>query len=233
MLPGWPTVYTLGYTLAMSELAIARSLILRSDDAVCATALAWGHGVCRACGVEVRTRGAETVDWSEPHVVLSNHQSLLDIPVILSGLGRWIGFLTKKELFHVPAFGGAIDRLGCVPIDRSDSRHARQALEGAAKRVREGSSIVVFPEGTRSPDGSLLPFKKGPFHLIQQSGVSAIPIALRGTRDILPRGSLRPRPGTVELRVGPPLRSDDDSADARERLRARAQAEIGRLLSEP
>lgn len=194
----------------MSELAVVRSVFQRSDVPVREVALAWGKNLCRDCRIEVKTSALDTVDWSQPLVVLSNHQSLVDIPVILAGIGRPFGFVTKKELFRIPAFGTAMVRLGCVEIDRRDRDSARQSLAEAARSVREGASIVAFPEGTRSADGSLLPFKKGPFYLIQQSGVGAVPIALRGTREVLPRGSLQPRAGTVELRVGTPLRCEDD-----------------------
>jgi len=232
MVLAWTSLRAFAYTLAMSELAVARSVVQRSDAPVREVALTWGRNLCRDCRIEVITRGRDNVDWSQPLVVLSNHQSLVDIPVILAGIGRPFGFVTKKELFRIPAFGTAMSRLGCVEIDRGDRESARRSLAAAARRVREGASIVAFPEGTRSVDGALLPFKKGPFYLVQQSGVSAVPIALLGTRDILPRGSLQPRPGTVQLRVGTPLHCEDDSAQARDELRSRAHEQILRMLQE-
>lgn len=233
MVPSWTALRAFAYTLGMSELAVARSVLQRSDAPVRDVALAWGQGLCRQCGIEVRARGLDQFDWSQPAVVLSNHQSLVDIPVILAGIGRPFGFVSKKELFGIPAFGTAMIRLGCVEIDRRDRDSARQSLSAAARRVRDGGSIVAFPEGTRSADSGLLPFKKGPFYLVQQSGVCAVPIALRGTRDILPRGSLQPRPGTVELRVGTPLRCEDDSPQARDRLRSQTHEQILQMLREP
>ncbi len=232
MVPSWTALGSFAYTFAMSELALARAMLQRSDDPVRQVTPDWGPGLCRRCGIEVRTQGLDHFDWSQPVVVLSNHQSLVDIPVILAGIGRAFGFVTKKELFRIPAFGQVLVRLGCVEIDRRDRDSARQSLAEAARSVREGASIFAFPEGTRSADGALLPFKKGPFYLIQQSGVAAVPIALRGTRDILPRGSLRPSPGVVELRVGRPLRCADDSAQARDDLRTQAYEQILEMLRE-
>jgi len=152
-------------------------------------------------------------------VVASNHQSLFDIPSIIVALDKAFGFLTKKELFRMPLFGRAMRRLGCVSIDRADPQSARKSIAVAAAQVRAGSSLVVFPEGTRSPDGRLLPFKKGPFYLVQAARVPMIPVGVVGTHRVLSKSGVLIYPGEVEVRVGRPILCAGDSGPAREQLR--------------
>jgi 1-acyl-sn-glycerol-3-phosphate acyltransferase len=231
MIPALNSVYSIGYTLLMAQRAVLAAKARRSDGVVGEHALRWARQMLETCDVRVRAEGVEAVDWSEPCVVASNHQSLLDIPAILAATGRPFGFLTKKELFRIPAFGDAMLGLGCVAIDRGDPRSALRSLRLAAERVRAGASLVVFPEGTRSADGRLQPFKKGPFHLIQAAKVRTIPVAVVGTRLVLPRDTLLIRAGEVSVRVGAPIEVAGDRASDRERLRAQAEEAVARLLA--
>src|SRR5690606_8957248 len=132
------------------------------------------------CGVEVRVTGMNEALFTEPSVILANHQSLFDIPVLYVALPEAYGMLAKKELFAVPFFGRAMHMLGCVPIDRARRADGIAAIGEAAKLVRGGNTIVVFPEGSRSRDGKLRPLKKGPFHLAQMAGVPLLPVGIRG-----------------------------------------------------
>lgn len=230
MNPVVSTIYTLSYTFAMSERALLAAAV-RGDAAVKGVALQWAQNMCRRCDVQVRVAGAERVDWDKPLVLVSNHQSHYDIPVIMAGLGRAFGFLTKSELFRVPAFGRVLRKLGCVSIDRRDQGNARSALAEGARRVRDGAQLVVFPEGTRTSDGTLQPFKKGPFFLIQEAGVAAVPIAISGTFRVLPKHARVVRPGQVSLEVGEPIVIENKTVEARERLRSRMHAVIGEMLA--
>jgi 1-acyl-sn-glycerol-3-phosphate acyltransferase len=230
MNPVVATLFTLSYTFAMSERAVLASALRGSDRVVRDVALQWSQNLCKRCGVVIETRGADRVDWERPLVIVSNHSSHFDIPVMMSGLGRPLGFLTKSELFKIPAFGTAMRKLGCVAIDREQTASARAALQLGARRVREGAQLVVFAEGTRTDDGALKPFKKGPFYLIQQAGVQAVPVALVGTRKIAPKHTLRVNAADVSLRVGEPILCEDDSSEARERLRVRMHAAVSALM---
>ncbi|MBI4700101.1 MAG: 1-acyl-sn-glycerol-3-phosphate acyltransferase [Deltaproteobacteria bacterium] len=217
------TLFAMSYTLAMSRRALVAARRERSAEAVRRTAVEWADTLCERLGVRVRAEGIDAVDWDRPLVVMSNHQSLIDVPVIVSGLGRAFGFLAKKELFRVPFFGRAMTGLGCVCIDRGDATSAHRSIAAAGAQVRAGSSIIVFPEGTRGPGGRLLPLKKGPFYLVQAASVPIVPLGLSGTGRVLSRNGLLIYPGEVRLRVGAPLACAGDSAEAREELRARTR----------
>lgn len=230
MRPAFATVFTITYTLAMSEKAILASALRGTDEVVRDVAYEWAKNLCERCGVRVRAEGVDSVDWSRPMVLAANHQSLADVPCIMTAMGRSFGFLTKKELFRVPAFGAAMHRLGCVSIDRRNAKNARSSIAEAAERVRGGATIVVFPEGTRSADGKLQPFKKGSFHLVQAARVPMLPLGITGTNRILSKNGVLIREGDVLVRVGKPIECDDDSAGARDRLRDRMFEAIGALM---
>jgi 1-acyl-sn-glycerol-3-phosphate acyltransferase len=142
------------------------------------------------------------------------------------GIGRAFGFLTKSELFRVPAFGPAMLRLGCISVDRKNRQKAHDALGLAAERLRTGSSIVAFPEGTRSEHGLVRAFKKGPFYLAQAAGVPVVPVGIVGTDRVLSKRSIMVRPARVELHVGEPIHCEGDSAASRDELRAQVREKI-------
>jgi len=220
MHPAAASLYGLGYTLLMSRRALVQARRSSSREAVGAVALHWAQTLCQRCGVHVVAEDLQRIDWNQNLVVAANHQSLFDIPVLLTALGRAFGFLTKRELFRIPAFGQAISQLGCVSIDRSDRTSASEAISSAAERVREGASLVVFPEGTRSADGQLGAFKKGPFYLVQEAGVPVVPVALVGTGRVLHKHGVLVNPAEVTVRAGEPLRCADNTVSAREALRS-------------
>lgn len=230
MLGPLSTAFCTGFTLAMSQYAIASALAdpSRSTLRVRRVARLWAETMCERCGVEVRTSGGERVDFGRPLVVMANHQSLFDIPVLFAALPDAYGMLAKKELFHVPFFGRAMRALGCVPIDRSRRQDGYAAIADAAELLRRGSTIVVFPEGTRSRDGTIHTLKKGPFHLAQMANVPIVPVGIRGTREVLPRGSAFVRPGVVRVEIGAPIFVGEGS-EGRERARHQIGDELSRL----
>jgi len=187
--------------------------------------------MCRACGVEVRLIRMDERVFAEPLVILANHQSLFDIPVLHSVLPDAYGMLAKKELFAVPFFGRAMRGIGCVPIDRTRRADGHAAIAEAAELVRGGNTIVVFPEGSRSRDGKLRPLKKGPFHLAQMAGVPILPVGIRGTEKVLPRGAAYVKPGVVYVEIGRPIRVGE-GAQGRERARQEVFDELLRLKGE-
>lgn len=144
-----------------------------------------------------------------PAVFVGNHTSLLDPPLVIATLPSRPVFLVKKELAYVPVLGWIIWLAGFIFIDRSSRRSSLASLKNAARRIREGQSLAAFPEGTRSRDGRLLPFKKGAFALALESGVPVVPLGIRGGRDVLPKGTWRVTPADYRLRVGGPLYPSD------------------------
>jgi 1-acyl-sn-glycerol-3-phosphate acyltransferase len=159
------------------------------------------------CGVRVRTRRLVPLDPSTPYVFMSNHRSQYDILAVVAALEEFqLRWVAKKELTRVPVFGWALKHTGHIIIDRSDHTQAVRTLSAAREQMLEGISVVIFPEGTRSSAGeTLLPLKKGGFMLALETGFPIVPMVVRGSREILPRGSWRPEPGEVEVVVGAPI----------------------------
>ncbi len=155
-------------------------------------------------GVRVQVTGGEYLGAGGV-VYMANHQSYLDPPILLASLPGAISFLAKAELFRVPLLGLVLRAGGLVPIDRRDRAAAEAGIERAAAAVRAGRPFLIFPEGTRSRDGGLLPLKKGPFYLAEQAQAPVVCARLEGTAALLPRGEWRIRPGTVRLRIAPAI----------------------------
>jgi 1-acyl-sn-glycerol-3-phosphate acyltransferase len=140
-----------------------------------------------------------------PVIFASNHESVLDIWVLFSVLQRSFRFIAKEELFHLPIFGAYLRLGGHIPVDRSNSTRAVASLAKAGDTVRAGTSIVVFPEGTRSRTGRIQPFKKGPFVVAKQAGVPVIPIAISGSGAVTPAQHVAVFPGTIRVAAGDPI----------------------------
>lgn len=163
-----------------------------------------------------------------PVIYFANHASLLDPPLIIATLPGRPVFIAKHELGRVPVLGWAIKLAGFILIDRGHQRRAYGSLRDAAARIRAGQSVAIFPEGTRSPDGALRPFKRGSFHLALEAGVPLVPLAIRGGHAILPKGSWRTQSGRYALTVGAPL--EPAGFEDPESLRAAAEARLQELL---
>ena len=213
------TAFSLSFTLAMSEAAIASSLLDSSGQTTRRLARFWGENMCRVCGVEVSASGGEGVAWDKPLIVMANHQSYFDIPVLYATLPEPFGMLAKQELFRLPVFSAAMRGMRCVPIDRGNRRQSFESLRHAAEQVRLGNSIVVFPEGTRSDDGYVHELKKGPFYLAEMANVPIVPVGIRGTRDALAKDRLFVRSARVEVTIGAPLVQPEPGQGARDRMR--------------
>lgn len=164
----------------------------------------WARLSLGLAGVSVTLRGAEQLPPG-PVILMSNHQSNFDILSLLSTLPRQIHWIAKKELFEIPIFGPSMRRGGYIPLDRGDGRKAMKSMDDAARMVREGRSVVMFPEGTRSPDGRLLPFKRGGFMLARKAGVPVVPVTINGSGRINPASRLLLHRGTIEIILHPPL----------------------------
>jgi 1-acyl-sn-glycerol-3-phosphate acyltransferase len=159
----------------------------------------------RIAGVRVMLEGRERLDRTRGCIFMSNHVSNLDPPALIPLIPNRVSVLTKKEVFRIPVLGWAMRMASFVPIERSDREKAIESIGRAAKVLRSGISMMIFVEGTRSPDGRLLPFKKGPFHLAAETGAPIIPVTIVGSRDLLPKGKLVLRPGVVRIVFHPPI----------------------------
>jgi 1-acyl-sn-glycerol-3-phosphate acyltransferase len=168
-------------------------------------AIPWARIILRVCGIKVRVTGRENLDPTVPRIYMSNHQSYFDIFGLLAYLPLHFKFILKQELMGIPLFGLAMRKAGYIGLDREEPRKAIKSLNEAAEKIRNGASVVVFPEGTRSQDGTLLPFKKGGFSLALRSGCDIVPVIIRGSCRIVPKGSLKINPGTFDLHIGKPI----------------------------
>ena len=168
----------LGCTLLWATPAVLIALVDRSGEAVIWIARRWARWILAGCGVRVVVEGSENVDLREPYVLMSNHQSNFDIMALVSVLPISFRFVAKKELTWIPIFGWAIVLGGHVVVDRGNNARAVQSLQRAAERIRGGTNVIIFPEGTRSPSGEIQRFKSGGFHLAIDSGAKILPISI-------------------------------------------------------
>jgi 1-acyl-sn-glycerol-3-phosphate acyltransferase len=169
----------------------------------------WSHEIVRAAEIDVTVRGLDTVPRDRAFVLMSNHQSHLDIPLIYSAWPSTLRMVAKAELFRVPLWGKAMKQAGFVSVDRSGNRaKAEAAMREAGQAIRRGVSIWIAPEGTRSLDRTVGKFKKGGFLLAQSTGTEIIPLTIDGSHDILPKHTRVIRKGgSVTLSFGPPIRA--------------------------
>lgn len=165
----------------------------------------WGRLNAWATPVWIRVSGRENMDPGQSYVIVANHQSHYDIFLLYGWLGADFKWVMKQELRKAPILGIACDRLGHIFVDRSNREAAIASLEKAKSRIRNGTSVFFFPEGTRSRNGGLLPFKKGAFRMALDLGLPILPISLVGTRDIMPPDSLNIFPGTSRMIIHPPV----------------------------
>ena len=177
-------------------------------------------------GVRVRLVNRQVLDPSQSYIVMSNHQSHYDVWALIAFLPLQLRWVMKMELRRIPVFGLGCERMGHIYIDRSHPDRAYQSLEAAGEKIRNGASVVFFPEGTRSPDGQLLPFQKGGFNIALTAGVPILPITIRGSRQVLPRDSAAVRPGTIELILHEPVSLEGYSKENRAELMERVRQTI-------
>jgi len=194
------------YSLFAAILELLIVPINKSGRPFHAIARLHARGVLAGCGVHVKVVGLENVDFSRNHIYVASHASLFDIPAVIHGIPDQIRIVYKKELHTIPIWGWAM-KLGhtYIPIDRSRGPEAVHGLEKAVEKIRKGDSVLLFAEGSRTPDGTLQPFKRGPFNLAVRAGVPVVPLAINGSYRILPKHSFRIRPGTITLVLGKPI----------------------------
>jgi 1-acyl-sn-glycerol-3-phosphate acyltransferase len=185
------------------------ALITGDIDTLYWSALKIARGGLKLVGVRVRQVGLENLDVTRPYIYMCNHVSNLDPPVMLGWLPKRASVMAKGSLFRIPVLGRAMRMASLVPIDRRNKEAAISSVRAAAEVLRSGLSMLVYPEGTRSPDGRLLPFKKGPFYMATETGVPIVPVTILNTAHMLPKGSSRLRPGTATVVFHQPIRPCD------------------------
>jgi len=225
-------VWVIFSTLLFSLLAIATSLVTRSGNSVHRVGRMWSRSILAASGIQVAVSGMERIDPARPYIFMSNHQSNFDIPVLLAHLPVQFRWLAKAELFKIPVFGRAMRGAGYISIDRADREAAFKSLGEASEAIRKGVAIMIFPEGTRSLDGTLKPFKKGGFVLAVDVGVPIVPVAIRGTHAIMAKRTWIIRPRDVAVEVGEPIDTSDCTRATKEALMERVRAAIRHGLGE-
>jgi len=166
----------------------------------------WAANLLFSAGIRVRTYGLDKLQKGEQYVFVANHQSVYDIPALYFTLPFRISFLTKKELYSIPFFGRVLYSSGNICIDRSNARKARESITSAVKRLKsQKASLVLFPEGTRSPDGKIGVFKSASFALALEARIKVVPIYISGSFQILRKNSLLVRPGTILCKIADPI----------------------------
>ena len=186
-------------------IAIFTSFFTRTGNPVHIIARLWARGILFASRINVSVYGLANIDPNQSYIYMSNHQSNFDIPVLLAHLPVQFRWLAKAELFKIPIFGRAMRGAGYVEIDRFNQESAFESIREAASRMKNGISVMIFPEGTRSRDGKIRPFKKGGFIMALDSGVPIVPVILKGTRSIMEKSSLKINTGEVTLKITAPI----------------------------
>lgn len=201
----------------------------RSGDTVVTLARIWSRMLLWSAGVPLKVVRHGELDPHQPYVFMANHLSTVDIWALFVAVPTKVRFIAKKQLGRIPLFGWAMAVGRFIFIDRQNPLAARRSIDEAANRIRQGSSVAIFPEGTRSRDGHLGPFKKGGFHLAIRAGVPIVPVGIRGAHEVMPRGSLILRAGPVTLEIGAPISTADLSPEDRNGLLERVRGEIARM----
>lgn len=234
-LRAWNTLQ-LAYTIAWSAGCITLALLVllltggnRRIPLRMASRL-WAPGLLHGAGARVRVEGLERVDFSRPHVFVANHQSMIDVCALFRALPVPIRFVIKQELAKVPFVGWYAHAMGMVFIERGHAREAVARLHGVVSLVRDGASLCAFPEGTRSRDGGVKPFKGGAFQVALLAGVPVVPVAIRGSGKVLPASGFRVRPGTIHVRIGNPIDTAGLHAGDRHALARHARDAVAALL---
>ena len=198
-----------------------------------AVARMWAKSILFVSGVRVTTEGLDKINPSAAYVLACNHASYMDTPVILTQIPLQFRFLAKDGLFKIPFLGTHLKTAGHMPIPREDPRAALKTLTAAAKNIQEKHiSMLIFPEGGRTPDGGLQPFKEGVAYMAIKAGVPIIPIALVGTRAVIPIHSSIVRAGRVSVRIGDPIDTASLTLKDREHLTEQVRQQIASMLEQ-
>lgn len=226
-------LFTPFWTAGVTVTAVTMAKLSGKDSYVAKGQRFWARGLLGTWGVRVQAEGLEQLPERGPYILMANHQSHADVPILFSQLPIIPGFLAKKELAKIPFLSMALRAGGHVLIDRANRSSAMRALKYAAEEIQSGKTLAIFPEGTRGTEDRLAPFKKGGFLIAKKALVPIVPVGILGSRRILPRGALLPRSGEVRLRVGRPIAPEEIRRLDADRLSDRVSEDIATLLGWP
>jgi len=198
-------LFLVPFTIFCSICAVMAGLLDHSGRSGHACARFWSLWCLRMARIRLIVTGLEQVPPAGPVIYMGNHQGNFDIHALCRAIPRTFSWVAKEELFQIPVFGNAMRRAGYIPLDRSDGRKALKSMRLAAERIAAGTSVVIFPEGTRTLDGSLLPFKRGAFLLAARAGVPIVPFTINGSMERNPRNRIELYPGTISVSFASPI----------------------------
>jgi 1-acyl-sn-glycerol-3-phosphate acyltransferase len=229
------TIIFLVITIVLSILSVPLALFDRSGKIYIRCARLWAKLFLLLYGIRARVEGVRHIRKHEHYVFASNHTSYADIPVILACIPHDIRLVLRSSLTRVPIWGWALLVSPFIVINRSSPAKSKRTLAKAVEKIHNGASVLLFPEGTRTPEGKLQEFKRGAFHLAYQSGAKVVPVALIGTFDVLPRQKKLPKSNMkVTVRIGESLEADPTLGSDREKeldLMRRTETAISNLMS--
>lgn len=220
--------FTLLWTAGLIPIALALRVARGPTLPLRMASRVWAPGLLYGAGVRFTVEGADAIDWSRPYLIVANHQSVIDICALFRAVPVPLRFLLKREMTRVPFVGRYAKSTGMLFIDRDNRRAGPRMLRDAAAMLRDGNSLCVFPEGTRSRDGRVAAFKGGPFQAAIDAGVDVLPVAITGAGAVLPpSGLFRVRPGLIAVRFGTP---QSTAGAGRQALARGAHAAVVSLL---
>jgi 1-acyl-sn-glycerol-3-phosphate acyltransferase len=192
-------------TIVMGTISLALSPFDRTGELQHACARWWCRMVAITIGARITMHGSENVEPGRSYVYMANHSSLIDTPALFGYLPYQFKIMAKKELFYVPFMGWHLWTSGNFPIERGDAQRTARSVRAIIEGIKAGKSLATFPEGSRTPDGRLQEFKPGTFKIAVRAGVPIVPVSIRGTYALLPKTTLAPRPGRVDVFIGTPI----------------------------
>jgi len=205
-------------SIVLGTLAVLARLFDSSNNLSHRVSSLWGRWLCTLNGIQVDIEGLEHIRQGQAQIFIANHQGFFDIFALNGFLPVQIRWVAKSSLFKIPFVGWSIAASGYVPVDRGNRKKAYQAFLATIEKLKAGNSIVIFPEGTRSVDGTIGPFKKGGLLLSVRSGAPLVPVTLLGTGNIIKKGSGIIRPGRIQIIISPPISSQTVIDDKEEKL---------------
>jgi len=226
------SVFVVIATLCGASMAFVCRVFDRSGDRVLDLARWWSRAVLGFAGIKVSVEWRGQLEPGKPYVFMANHLSAVDIWALFVALPVRVRMIAKKQLGRIPIFGWAMWAGRFIFIHRANALAARRSIDEAGRRIRGGDCVLLFPEGTRSRTGEMGPFKKGGFHLAISAGVPIVPVALSGTREAMPAGSLLLRPGRVHVVIGAPVPTAGLTDGDRNRLLEEVRAQVVAMLAD-
>jgi 1-acyl-sn-glycerol-3-phosphate acyltransferase len=223
-------VLLVAITMAGFPVAILLRLLFGQASALRFAARCWAPLMLTGAGARLEVEGADAIDWSRAHVLVANHASMIDIPALMRATPAPLRFMLKREIAAIPFLGWYSHAMGMVFIDRANAREAKKKLGDAADKLRAGATLIAFPEGTRSKDGTVGPFKGGAFQVALEAGAQIVPVAIFGAGEVLRPSGFSVRPGVIRVRFGAPIETQGLDASQRTALARQARDAIVAML---